>query len=89
MRDALEVCVDHFIHEQNLAQRNVGCGCAATTVALAQKVGLTGHVFGIDIPASRLDQARQIAPKGLAVDFVLDRDRAWLVKPRLCRLGLK
>jgi hypothetical protein len=45
MRDALEVCIDHFIHEQNLAQRNIGCGCEATIVALAQKVGLIGSCF--------------------------------------------
>jgi 2-polyprenyl-3-methyl-5-hydroxy-6-metoxy-1,4-benzoquinol methylase len=30
---------------------DVGCGCGATTIALAQKVGPTGHVLGIDISA--------------------------------------
>jgi SAM-dependent methyltransferase len=50
---------------------DVGCGCGATTTALAQKVGPTGHVFGVDISAPMLARARQIAPAGLPVDFVL------------------
>src|ERR1700738_1242794 len=50
---------------------DVGCGCGATTIALAQKVGPTGHVQGIDVSAPMLARARQIAPTGLPVDFVL------------------
>lgn len=50
---------------------DVGCGCGATTFALAQKVGPTGHVTGIDISAPMLARARQILPPGLPVDFVL------------------
>jgi ubiquinone/menaquinone biosynthesis C-methylase UbiE len=50
---------------------DVGCGCGATTIALAQKVGLTGHVSGIDISAPMLARARQIALADLPVDFVL------------------
>ena len=37
----------------------------------AQKVGPTGHVFGVDISAPMLARARQIAPRALPVDFVL------------------
>ena len=50
---------------------DVGCGCGATTIALAQKVGPAGHVLGVDISAPMLARARQVAPKGLPVDFVL------------------
>jgi SAM-dependent methyltransferase len=50
---------------------DVGCGCGATTIALAEKIGLDGHVLGIDISAPMLARARQRAPTGLAVDFVL------------------
>ena len=50
---------------------DVGCGCGATTFALAQKVGPAGHVFGIDVSAPMLGRARQLAPKGLPVDFEL------------------
>jgi SAM-dependent methyltransferase len=50
---------------------DVGCGCGATTTALAQKVGPTGHVLGVDVSAPMLARARQIAPAGLPVDFTL------------------
>jgi ubiquinone/menaquinone biosynthesis C-methylase UbiE len=50
---------------------DVGCGCGATTIALAQKVGPAGHVFGIDVSAPMLGRARQIVPQGLPVDFEL------------------
>jgi SAM-dependent methyltransferase len=50
---------------------DVGCGCGATSVALAQRVGAAGHVLGIDISAPMLARARQIAPAGLPVDFAL------------------
>ena len=50
---------------------DVGCGCGATTMALAEKIGPTGHVLGIDISAPMLGRARQMLPAGLPVDFVL------------------
>jgi ubiquinone/menaquinone biosynthesis C-methylase UbiE len=50
---------------------DVGCGCGATTVALAQRVGPTGHVFGIDISAPMLARARQVAPAGAQIEFAL------------------
>jgi ubiquinone/menaquinone biosynthesis C-methylase UbiE len=50
---------------------DVGCGCGATSIALAEKVGPTGHVMGIDISAPMLGRARQLAPAGLPVEFVL------------------
>jgi ubiquinone/menaquinone biosynthesis C-methylase UbiE len=50
---------------------DVGCGCGATAIALAEKVGPTGHVLGVDISAPMLARARQIAPKGVPVDFIL------------------
>jgi ubiquinone/menaquinone biosynthesis C-methylase UbiE len=50
---------------------DVGCGCGATTIAFARKVGPTGHVFGIDVSAPMLTRARQVAPAGMPVDFVL------------------
>jgi ubiquinone/menaquinone biosynthesis C-methylase UbiE len=50
---------------------DVGCGCGATTTAFAGAAGPTGHVTGIDISTPMLARARQIAPPGLAVDFVL------------------
>src|ERR1700682_4244073 len=66
---------DIFIHraKAKAGERivDVGCGCGATTIAFAQKVGPAGHVFGIDISAPMLARARQIAPAGIPVDFAL------------------
>ena len=50
---------------------DIGCGCGSTTIALAQRTGPTGQVLGIDISAPMLARARQIAPPGLPVEFVL------------------
>src|SRR5438445_8354730 len=50
---------------------DVGCGCGATTIALAEQVAPSGFVFGIDISVPMLSRARQLAPKGLPLDFVL------------------
>jgi ubiquinone/menaquinone biosynthesis C-methylase UbiE len=50
---------------------DVGCGCGATSIALAQKVGPTGRVLGVDISAPMLARARQLAPPGARIDFVL------------------
>ena len=50
---------------------DVGCGAGATTTAFAQQVGPAGYVLGIDISAPMLARAREIAPTGLPVEFVL------------------
>src|SRR5260370_7307937 len=50
---------------------DVGCGCGATSIALAQKVGPTGRVLGVDISAPMLARARQLAPPAARVEFVL------------------
>jgi ubiquinone/menaquinone biosynthesis C-methylase UbiE len=50
---------------------DVGCGSGAISIALAQKVGPSGHVLGIDISGPMLARARQIAPAGLPIDFAL------------------
>jgi SAM-dependent methyltransferase len=50
---------------------DVGCGAGATTVAFAQKVGPAGHVLGLDVSAPMLARAREVAPAGLRVEFML------------------
>src|ERR1700737_2946238 len=50
---------------------DVGCGCGATSIAFAERVGPAGHVFGIDVSTPMLARARQMAPAGIPVDFVL------------------
>jgi ubiquinone/menaquinone biosynthesis C-methylase UbiE len=50
---------------------DVGCGCGATTIALAERVAPEGFALGIDISVPMLSRARQLAPKDLPIDFVL------------------
>jgi ubiquinone/menaquinone biosynthesis C-methylase UbiE len=50
---------------------DIGCGCGATTIALAREVGAHGHVVGLDISAAMLARARQRAEPGLPVQFIL------------------
>jgi ubiquinone/menaquinone biosynthesis C-methylase UbiE len=49
---------------------DVGCGCGAISIALAERVAPDGFVFGVDISAPMLERARQLAPKALPLDFV-------------------
>jgi ubiquinone/menaquinone biosynthesis C-methylase UbiE len=50
---------------------DIGCGSGALSIAAAEKVGPGGHVLGIDVSGPMLARARQIAPAGAPVDFVL------------------
>jgi SAM-dependent methyltransferase len=50
---------------------DIGCGCGATSIALAGLVAPGGRVLGIDVSSPMLERARQLAPKGLPVDFAL------------------
>ena len=50
---------------------DIGCGCGATSIALAARVAPEGFVLGIDISAPMLERARQLAPRQLPLDFVL------------------
>ena len=49
---------------------DIGCGCGATSIALAERVAPDGFVLGVDISAPMLERARQLARKGLPIDFV-------------------
>ena len=40
---------------------DIGCGAGTTTVQLAQRVGATGHVQGLDISPTMIDGAKQYA----------------------------
>jgi ubiquinone/menaquinone biosynthesis C-methylase UbiE len=50
---------------------DIGCGSGAISIALAEKVGPTGHVLGIDVSGPMLARARQTAAADLPVDFAL------------------
>jgi SAM-dependent methyltransferase len=49
---------------------DIGCGCGATTIAAAEKVGPDGSVLGIDVSAAMLIRANELAPQDAPVSFV-------------------
>jgi SAM-dependent methyltransferase len=56
---------------------DIGCGCGATTLALADRVGPTGRVLGLDVSQPMAGRARQrIAAAGLANATVVVSDAA-------------
>jgi ubiquinone/menaquinone biosynthesis C-methylase UbiE len=50
---------------------DIGCGCGGTTIAFADRIGPRGHVLGVDVSAPMLARAREIAPAGAPLEFVL------------------
>lgn len=75
----LEAKTDHAAAERQLRWAglqpgmralDVGCGTGAVTRVMAELVGPTGHVVGIDANPDRLDQARHLASEhALEIDF--------------------
>ena len=49
---------------------DIGCGCGATTLALATQVGPSGHLLGVDISEPMLARARHLTPKDAPIEFV-------------------
>ena len=50
---------------------DIVCGCGATSIELARRVGLTGYVLGVDISVAMLGRARERTPADLPLEFVL------------------
>ncbi|RFB78952.1 class I SAM-dependent methyltransferase [Methylovirgula sp. 4M-Z18] len=50
---------------------DIGCGCGATTLALAELVAPGGSVLGVDISEPMLARARQRTPAGVPADYAL------------------
>ncbi|CAL77942.1 Putative S-adenosyl-L-methionine (SAM)-dependent methyltransferase [Bradyrhizobium sp. ORS 278] len=50
---------------------DIGCGCGGLSIALGGQVAPNGAVLGVDISAPMLARAREMAPAGLPVEFVL------------------
>ena len=66
-----EILIDRARPKAGERILDIGCGAGATTFALAQKTGPAGRVLGVDVSAPMLTRARQVAPKGLPVEFIL------------------
>lgn len=50
---------------------DIGCGCGTTSIELARRVMPGGRVVGVDISAPMLQRARERAPAGLPMDFIM------------------
>jgi SAM-dependent methyltransferase len=49
---------------------DIGCGCGASVIALAERVGSSGKVTGVDISAPMLARARERIPAAPPVELV-------------------
>jgi ubiquinone/menaquinone biosynthesis C-methylase UbiE len=49
---------------------DIGCGCGATTLEIATRVGRQGHALGLDISEPMLARARERTPPGAPVEFI-------------------
>ncbi|GLH75781.1 methyltransferase [Bradyrhizobium sp. SSBR45G] len=73
--DAMLVPVQEALLERAAIQTgervlDIGCGCGATMIAAAEKVGAAGHVLGLDVSAAMLTAAHELAPADAPVSFV-------------------
>lgn len=66
-----EILIDRAAVRAGERVIDVGCGCGAIAIALGERTAPAGQVLGIDISAPMLARARQVAPAGLPVEFVL------------------
>lgn len=76
MQDALLAPISDAIVARAAAQPgerviDVGCGCGATTLALAEQVGASGRVLGVDISEPMIARARQRAAAGAPASFIV------------------
>jgi SAM-dependent methyltransferase len=49
---------------------DIGCGTGSSSIALAERVGPSGHVLGVDVSAPMLARAAERLPPGAPVKFV-------------------
>jgi ubiquinone/menaquinone biosynthesis C-methylase UbiE len=66
-----EVLIDRAAVKAGETAIDVGCGCGATSFDLLKQVGTAGRVTGVDISEPMLGRARELAPAGAPVEFVL------------------
>lgn len=51
---------------------DIGCGSGTTSFALAERLGATGHVLGVDISEPLIERARSRAPHDAPISFRLE-----------------
>jgi ubiquinone/menaquinone biosynthesis C-methylase UbiE len=67
----LDILIDRAKPKTGERVIDIGCGSGATTIALAEKVGPSGHVLGIDVSGPMLERARQRVTPGLSLEYAL------------------
>lgn len=71
------LALDAAAPERGESVIDIGCGCGATVLALAQRVGPDGHVLGVDVSDPMAARARErIASAGLTNSQVIVSDAA-------------
>src|SRR4029077_3738418 len=71
LKPIADILIDRARLQPDAYVIDVGCGSGAVSIAAAERVSPTGRVLGIDVSGPMLEHARQIAPAGLPVDFIL------------------
>jgi SAM-dependent methyltransferase len=70
-----QVAIEHAAPQPGERAIDIGCGCGATVLELARRVGPGGHVFGVDLSAPMLDLARKrTAEAGLTQAALVQAD---------------
>jgi len=82
LKPVAEVLLDRAAARAGEAVLDIGCGWGGLSVALAERVVPGGRVLGVDVSAPMLARARELAPQGLPVDFVLADATAYPFEPR-------
>ncbi|MGY3453149.1 class I SAM-dependent methyltransferase [Bradyrhizobium sp. USDA 4353] len=65
-----EALLERAAIQPNERVLDIGCGCGATLIAAAEKVGPGGSVLGLDVSAAMLTSAHELAPAEAPVSFV-------------------
>ena len=72
-----EVALQHAAPQSGERAIDIGCGCGATVLELARRVGTGGHVLGVDISAPMLNLARRRATEaGYSQATLIEADLA-------------
>jgi len=75
LRAHSEALLDHVGVEPGWSALDLGCGPRGTLELLAERVGVTGHVTGLDFNPEHVAQARELArERGLAGVHILEGD---------------
>ena len=69
----LEATLERARLRQSERVVDIGCGTGASSIALAERVGPSGQVLGVDVSSPMLARAAERLPPGAPVKFVTPR----------------